>query len=60
METEVVIINKSSEEISFEQELVQDVLELITVFSARLYGSRSKKNKKLIDGMTQAVKEVND
>ena len=60
METEVVIINKSSEEISFEQELVQDVLELITVFSARLYGSRSKKNKKLIDGMTQVVKEVND
>jgi predicted site-specific integrase-resolvase len=29
-----------------------------TVFSARLYGSRSKNHKKLIDGMTQAVKEV--
>ncbi len=60
METEVIIINKSSSEISFEQELVQDVLELITVFSARLYGSRSKKNKKLIDGMSQVVKEVNN
>ena len=60
METEVVIINKTPEEVSFEQELVQDVLELITVFSARLYGSRSKKNKKLIDGMTRVVKEVND
>jgi len=57
-ETEVVIINKSSEELSFEQELVTDMIELITVFSARLYGSRSKKNKKLIDGMTQAVKGV--
>lgn len=57
-ETEVVIINKSSEEITFEQELVQDMIELITVFSARLYGSRSRKNKKLIDGMTQAVKDV--
>lgn len=57
-ETEVVIINKSSEEISFEQELVQDMIELITVFSARLYGSRSRKNKKLIDGMTQVVKDV--
>jgi putative resolvase len=34
------------------------MIELITVFSARLYGSRSKKNKKLIDGMTQVVKEV--
>ncbi|MGQ4647227.1 IS607 family transposase [Lyngbya aestuarii] len=51
-ETEVVIINKSSEELSFEQELVTDMIELITVFSARLYGSRSKKNKKLVDGMT--------
>ena len=60
METEVVIINKTSEEVSFEQELVQDVLELITVFSARLYGYRSNKNKKLIDGMTRVLKEVND
>jgi putative resolvase len=57
-ETEVVIINKSNEELTFEQELVQDMIELITVFSARLYGSRSQKNKKLIDGMTQVVKEV--
>jgi putative resolvase len=57
-ETEVVIINKTPEEISFEQELVQDMIELITVFSARLYGLRSKKNQKLIDGMTQVVKDV--
>lgn len=57
-ETEVVIINKTSEEVTFEQELVQDMIELITVFSARLYGSRSKKNKKLIDGMTAAVNEA--
>jgi excisionase family DNA binding protein len=57
-ETEVVIINKSSEELSFDQELVTDMIELITVFSARLYGSRSRKNKKLIDGMRQAVKDV--
>lgn len=57
-ETEVVIINKTNEEVTFEQELVQDMIELITVFSARLYGSRSKKNKKLIDGMTAVVNEV--
>jgi predicted site-specific integrase-resolvase len=44
-ETEVVIINKSNEEVTFEQELVQDMLELITVFSARLYGKRSKKTR---------------
>lgn len=57
-ETEVVIVNKSQVETTFEQELVQDMIELITVFSARLYGSRQEKNKKLIDGMTQAVKDV--
>jgi putative resolvase len=41
---EVVIINKG-EQPSFEEELASDVLEIITVFSARLYGARSKKNK---------------
>lgn len=45
---EVILINKG-DEISFEEELAQDVLEIITVFSARLYGSKSKKNKKLIE-----------
>lgn len=50
---EIVIINQG-ENPSFEEELAQDVLEIITVFSARLYGSRSKKNKKLLE----AVKEV--
>lgn len=57
-ETEVVIINKTSEEVTFEQESVQDMIEFITVFSARLYGSRTKKNKKLIDGMTAVENEV--
>ncbi len=45
---EVVIINQG-EETSFEEELTKDVLEIITVFSARLYGARSRKNKKLIE-----------
>lgn len=45
---EVVIINKG-DEVSFEEELAQDVLEIITVFSARLYESRSHKNKKLTE-----------
>jgi putative resolvase len=58
MEIEVVIINKSAEELNFEQELAQDMSELVTVFSARLYGSRSRKNQQLIDGIAQAVKEV--
>ena len=47
-EIEIVLINKG-DDVSFEEELAQDVLEIITVFSARLYGSRSHKNKKLIE-----------
>jgi len=35
------VIISQGEEVSFEEELAQDVLEIITVFSARLYGSRS-------------------
>ncbi len=53
---EVVIVNKG-EEPTFEEELAQDVLEIITVFSARLYGSRSHKNKKMLEKMKGAVEE---
>jgi len=56
-EVEVVIIN-SGTDVKFEEELAKDVLEIITVFSARLYGSRSRKNQKLIAGMEQAVKDA--
>ncbi|MDX1900992.1 MAG: IS607 family transposase [Gammaproteobacteria bacterium] len=56
-EVEVVIIN-SGDELKFEEELAKDVLEIITVFSARLYGSRSRKNQKLLEGMKQAVENV--
>lgn len=54
---EVVIIN-ASEDSSFEEELVSDVLEIITVFSARLYGSRSHKNKKVIEKLKEAANEI--
>ncbi len=53
-EVEIVILNKG-EDTTFEQDLAKDVLEIITVFSARLYGSRSRKNQKLLDGIKQAV-----
>jgi predicted site-specific integrase-resolvase len=56
-EVEVIIINKG-EDASFEEDLANDVLEIITVFSARLYGSRSRKNQKLIDGVRHAVREA--
>ena len=52
---EVIIINQGDEAPSFEEELTKDVLEIITVLSARLYGSRSKKNKKLISDLEKVV-----
>lgn len=54
-EVEVIIINKGEENVKFEEELDKDVLEIITVFSARLYGSRSNKNKKLLEDVNKAV-----
>lgn len=41
-----VIILEDSEEKSFEVELSCDVIELMTVFSARLYGRRSHQNRR--------------
>lgn len=64
---EVVILNRGSRsdaspaqqgedaDTTFEEDLAKDVLEIITVFSARLYGSRSRKNQKLLDGVKAAV-----
>lgn len=56
-EVEVILINKGEENVRFEEELANDVLEIITVFSARLYGSRSNKNKKLLEDVNKAVAE---
>lgn len=53
---EIIIIHKG-EQPTFEEELAKDVLEIITVFSARLYGSRSKKNRELIEAMKKAAEE---
>jgi len=53
---EVVILNQG-EDTTFEEDLAKDVLEIITVFSARLYGSRSRRNQKLLDDVKKAVQE---
>lgn len=54
---EVIIVNQGDEP-TFEEELAKDVLEIITLFSARLYGSRSNKNKKIIENLKNAVDVV--
>ncbi|MHB1563626.1 MAG: IS607 family transposase [Leptospirillum sp.] len=56
---EVVILNQG-EDTTFEEDLANDVLEIITVFSARLYGSRSHKNRKLLDGIRKSVEEAKE
>lgn len=56
-EVEVIIINKGDENIKFEEELAKDVLEIITVFSARLYGSKGKKNQKLLESMQEVIND---
>ena len=55
-QVEVVILNQG-EDTTFEEDLAKDVLEIITVFSARLYGSRSRKNQKLLEGVKKAVED---
>ena len=56
--TEVVLINQGEQPLSFEEELAQDVLEIITVFSARLYGSRSHKNRKLVETLREVAEQL--
>lgn len=54
---EVVIVNKGSDA-SFDEDLAQDMLEIITIFNARLYGSRNGKNQQLIHGMHKVLRET--
>ncbi|MGL6106233.1 IS607 family transposase [Romboutsia sp.] len=44
----IEVINHTEDKI-YEEELVEDVLSVITVFSSKLYGSRSHKSKKIKD-----------
>jgi predicted site-specific integrase-resolvase len=53
---EVVIINKG-EQPSFEEELTRDVMEIMTVFCAKLYGRRSHKTKKIAEQIDGIVSE---
>ena len=52
---EIIIIHKGDQP-SFEEELASDVLEIITVFSARLYGSRSKKHKEMLETLKDVAR----
>jgi putative resolvase len=55
---EVIIIN-ASEDSSFEEDLAGDLIEIVTVFFARLYGARSHKNKQIMDQLREVAKNIN-
>lgn len=54
---EVVIIN-ASEDASFEEDLASDVIEIVNVFSARLYGSRNHKNRVVMDELRKTAEQL--
>lgn len=55
---EIEIIDNT--EVSKEQELTDDLIQIITVFANRLYGQRSKKTKLLIKEMKHSVNDKKD
>ncbi len=55
--TEIVILNASSLS-EFEDEIAEDVMEIITIFSARLYGNRNEKNKTVIQKLIEVAREL--
>ena len=55
-DVEVEIINVG-DELNPNEELAKDVLEIITVFSTRLYGKRSHKSLKMIDDLKKNLGE---
>ena len=57
--TEVILINARGDA-SFEEDLASDVLEIITVFSARLYGSRSHKNRRVMQELKAACDAIQE
>jgi predicted site-specific integrase-resolvase len=40
------------------QELVEDLIEIVTSFAGKLYGLRSHKKKKLVEGFKKLLEEV--
>lgn len=55
--TEVIVMNINSQE-DFEDDIAEDILEIITLFSARLYGARNEKNRHIIDQLMAIAREL--
>lgn len=55
--TEVIIINRT-EDATDEENLERDLLDIISVFSARLYGSRNQNNQQIIQELKQIANKI--
>ena len=55
-DTQIIVVN--NEELSPNEELVEDIVSILHVFSCRLYGLRKYKNK--IKGDEEIAKELQD
>ena len=55
--TKIKFLDKKEE--SFEEKLSKDVIEILTVFSSRLYGKRSHKNKNTLLNSSQISHNIN-
>jgi len=53
--TKIEVLNKS-EEITDEQEMIEDIMNIIHVFSCRMNGKRSHLNKKIVENLTKYTK----
>jgi putative resolvase len=51
----LIVKYESEEDQSPEQELVEDMIKLVSSFSGRLYGMRSKKRKEVVESVKQVV-----
>lgn len=56
--TNIVVVN--NEELSPQEELVQDIVSILHVFSCRLYGLRKYKKQIEIEGDEEIAKEFQD
>ena len=55
-----IIIVSQSENKTFQQEMVEDIMSILRIFSAKLYGNRSHKNKKITECVKKIEEEINE
>jgi len=52
-----VIVAFQEEPEDYMQELVEDLIEIVTSFAGKIYGKRSHKYRKVVEAVEQAIKD---